>query len=54
MQKPYALGLVLLFTIPLVSCEDDDEVRDPKLSKYFRVQIIFHKIMIKRFILEID
>ena len=34
MQKLYALGLVLLFTIPLVSCEDDEEVRDPKLSKY--------------------
>jgi len=37
MQKLYALGLVLLFTIPLVSCEDDDEVRDPKLISTFQI-----------------
>lgn len=37
MQKLYALGLILLFTIPLVCCEDDEEVRDPKLISTFQI-----------------
>merc|ERR1712038_852650 len=37
MQKLYALGLLFLFSVSLVSCEDDEEVRDPKLISTFQI-----------------
>jgi len=37
MQKLYGFGLLLLFTIPFVSCEDDEVARDPKLISTFQI-----------------
>jgi len=36
MQMLYALGLLFLFSVPLVSC-DDDNARDPKLISTFQI-----------------